>query len=80
MGFSKLSYKIKIYRSEKVAHVLHLLIDSILKRFHLCVIMPTSSGHKKQLDKELHDAAERSKTLLDFSGKRYFYNKCLLNM
>ena len=37
-------------------------IDSILKRLHLCVIMPTSSRRKKQLDKELHDAARRSKT------------------
>ena len=53
MGFSKLSYKIKIYFGEKVVHVLYLLIDSILKRLHLCVIMPTSSRRKKQLDKEL---------------------------
>ena len=41
-------------------------IDSILKRLHLCVIMPTSSRRKKQLDKELHDAAKRSKTLTGF--------------
>ena len=66
MGFSKLSYKIKIYFGEKVVHVLYLLIDSILKRLHLCVIMPTSSRRKKQLDKELHDAAKRSKTLTGF--------------
>ena len=66
MGFSKLSYKIKIYFGEKVVHVLYLLIDSILKRLHLCVIMPTSSRRKKQLDKELHDAAERSKILTEF--------------
>ena len=66
MGFSKLSYKIKIYFGEKVVHVLYLLIDSILKRLHLCVIMPTSSRRKKQLDKELHDAAERSKILTGF--------------
>ena len=65
-GFSKLSYKIKIYFGEKVVHVLYLLIDSILKRLHLCVIMPTSSRRKKQLDKELHDAAKRSKTLTGF--------------
>ena len=58
MGFSKLSLKIKIYRSEKVVHVLYLLVDSILKRLHLCV--------KKQLDKELHYAAKRSKTLTGF--------------
>ena len=49
MGFSKLSYKIKIYRSEKVVHVLYLLIDSISKRLHLCVIMPTSSRRKKTI-------------------------------
>ena len=61
-----MSYKIKTYRSEKVVHVLYLLIDSILKRLHLCVIMPTFSRHKKQLDKELHDAAKRSKTLTGF--------------
>ena len=66
MAFSKLSYKIKIYRSEKVVHVLCLLVDSILKSLHLCVIMPTSSRRKKQLDKELHDAAKRSKTLTGF--------------
>ena len=66
MGVSKLSYKIKIYRSEKVVHVLHLLIDSIIKRLHLCLIMRTSSRCKKQLDKELHDAAKRSKTLTGF--------------
>ena len=66
MGFSKLSYKIKIYFGEKVVHVLYLLIDSILKRLHLCVMMPTSSRRKKQLDKELHDAAKRSKTLTGF--------------
>ena len=66
MGFSKLSYKIKINFGEKIVHVLYLLIDSILKRLHLCVIMPTSSRRKKQLDKELHDAAKRSKTLTGF--------------
>ena len=58
-----MSYKIKIYRSEKVVLVLYVLIDSILKRLHLCIIMPTSSQRKKQLDKELHDAAKQSKTL-----------------
>ena len=51
---------------EKVVQVLYLLIDSILKRLHLCVIMPTSSRRKKQLEKELHDAAKRSKTLTGF--------------
>ena len=61
MDFSKLSYKIKIYRSERVVYVLYLLIDSILKRLDLCVIMPTSFRRKKQLDKEFHDAAKRSK-------------------
>ena len=66
MGFSKLSYQIKLYRSKKVVHVSYLLIYSILKRLHLCVIMPTSSRPKKQLDKELHDAAKRSKTLTGF--------------
>ena len=66
MGFSKLSYQIKLYRSKKVVHVSYLLIYSILKSLHLCVIMPTSSRRKKQLDKELYDAAKRSKTLTGF--------------
>ena len=62
MSFSKLSYEIKIYHSEKVVQVLYLLMDSFLKCLHLCVIMPTSSRGKKQLDKGLYDAAKRSKT------------------
>ena len=28
--------------------------------------MPTSSRHKKQIDKELHDAAKRNKTVTGF--------------
>ena len=44
MKFVLTSYKTK--RSEKVVHVLYLLIDGTLKRLHLCVIMPTSSRRK----------------------------------
>ena len=44
MKFVLTTYKTK--RSEKVANVLYLLVDSTLKRLHLCVIMPTSSQRK----------------------------------
>ena len=68
--------------SEKVVHVIYLLIDSILKPLHLCAIIPTSSRRKQQLDKELHDAAKRSKTFnwIFQVNVIFSYNKCLLNV